>query len=429
MALKDYVMLLMKGLNAGKEASVAASVTAVTYVVHEFASNCTEELIETVLDRILALLVTEHREVVLACLTFIRMFTVTVHSQRLPLYLKRLIDGLSGMDEELKRVYLIKTRDILIRLLRKCGPDLVARLVPENDTVLQKRLNNIRKIEARKKRQKEERKSANGDEEDEDEEETIMATQPKTMEHVLADSDDESDMEDDEGPAKDPRRKLPKTWIQDSEGSIVDFLDPAAAQKVSATNPRSLPQQSAARAAEKRKRKESLFKTAPDGRMIIEDGSDSDSSTSADEDEDVREAMENLKVDRKRKWADSESVKSLEEPSFKYQAGGSGIHRPVGKAGSTSGASVRKITSKERAKQSKEKAKPAASEYGSEYRSAKARGDVKRSGKPDPFAYVPLARSALNKRKKAKMEGQFKGLVRAARKGATAGSKIRAKSK
>ena len=419
--------MLMKGLNAGKEAAVAASVTSVTYVVHEFASNCTEELIEQVLERILTLLVTEHREVVLACLSFIRMFTVTVHSQRLPLYLKRLIDGLSEMDEELKRVYLIKTRDILIRLIRKCGADLVSRLVPENDTVLLKRLNNIRKIEARKKKQKEEQKSANGEEDgEENDEEPVMATQPKTMEHVLADSDDESEMDDEGANVKDARRRLPKTWIQDNESSIVDFLDPAAAQKVSATNPRSLPQQSAARTAEKRKRKESLFKTAPDGRMIIEDGSDSDSSTS---DEDISEALGNLDVSRKRKFAtDNESVKSQEEPSFKYQAGGSGIHRPVGKAGSTSGASVRKMTSKQRMQQSQEKAKPAASEYGSEYRSTKARGDVKRSGKPDPFAYVPLARSALNKRKKAKLEGQFKGLVKAARKGASTGSKIRGKS-
>ena len=117
-----------------------------------------------------------------------------------------------------------------------------------------------------------------------------------------------------------------------------------------------------------------------------------------------------------------------DEPAFKYRAGGSGIHRPLdrkSKPESVAG-SVRKVTSKQRAQMSKESNKSSGKEFGAEYRSTKARGDVKRRGKPDPFAYVPLERSALNKRKKAKLSGQFKGLVKAARKGASSGSKVRA---
>jgi ribosomal RNA-processing protein 12 len=422
-ALRDYVTKLMKGMSSDDEAHIATAVTSVTYVVHEFASNCTEELIDTVLESICTLLVTGNRDVVLACLVFIRMFTVTVHSQRLPLYLKRLITGLSSMDEELKRTYLIKTRDIFIRLIRKCGADLVMKLVPEDDTVLLKRLNNIRKIEARKKKQKEERKAAGNEEEEDDEDETEMATQPKTMEHVLADSD--SELENDEED-KDVRKKTPKTWIQEDEGSIVDFLDPAAAKKVSSTNPARA--MLAQLTAEKKKKKESIFKTAPDGRMIIDDGGDS-SDSSQESDVDLSKALDKMEVDRKRKIDDHESmVDEEDEPSFKYQAGGSGIHRPVAVAVKPSSAkrTVHKLTTKQRAQQSQEKVKPA--DYGVEYRSEKARGDVKRKGQPDPFAYVPLSRNALNKRKKAKMSGQFKGLVKAARKGASVGSKIRGKA-
>nr|SVE84079.1 EOG090X00E0 [Daphnia pulex] len=425
-ALRDYVTKLMKGMSSDDEAHIATAVTSVTYVVHEFASNCTEELIDTVLESICTLLVTGNRDVVLACLVFIRMLTVTVHSQRLPLYLKRLITGLSSMDEELKRTYLIKTRDIFIRLIRKCGADLVMKLVPEDDTVLLKRLNNIRKIEARKKKQKEERKAAGNEEEEDDEDETEMATQPKTMEHVLADSD--SELENDEEEDKDVRKKTPKTWIQEDEGSIVDFLDPAAAKKVSSTNPaRAMLAQLTAE--KKKKKKESIFKTAPDGRMIIDDGGDS-SESSQESDVDLSKALDKMEVDRKRKIDDHESmVDEEDEPSFKYQAGGSGIHRPVAvavKPSSAKGRTVHKLTTKQRAQQSQEKVKP--SDYGVEYRSEKARGDVKRKGQPDPFAYVPLSRNALNKRKKAKMSGQFKGLVKAARKGASVGSKIRGKA-
>ena len=53
----------------------------------------------------------------------------------------------------------------------------------------------------------------------------------------------------------------------------------------------------------------------------------------------------------------------------------------------------------------------------------KAKGDVKRSGKPDPFAYVPLVRQKLNRRKRAKLSGQFKGLIGKAKKGSTLGTK------
>ena len=67
-------------------------------------------------------------------------------------------------------------------------------------------------------------------------------------------------------------------------------------------------------------------------------------------------------------------------------------------------------------------------EYGSEYRATKAKGDMKRKGKPDPYAYVPLQKSALNRRKKAKFEGQFRGLVKAAEKGSSKGKKSKAKS-
>jgi ribosomal RNA-processing protein 12 len=35
---------------------------------------------------------------------------------------------------------------------------------------------------------------------------------------------------------------------------------------------------------------------------------------------------------------------------------------------------------------------------GMEYQSRKAKGDVKKKGKPDPYAYLPLSRKALNRR-------------------------------
>ena len=79
-----------------------------------------------------------------------------------------------------------------------------------------------------------------------------------------------------------------------------------------------------------------------------------------------------------------------------YQAGGSGIHRPLA-------ASVKSGHSRY-SKSSKISAAP-----GSEYKSTKAGGDVKKKGKHEPYAYVALSRNSLNRRKR-KGASQFKSI-------------------
>jgi len=46
----------------------------------------------------------------------------------------------------------------------------------------------------------------------------------------------------------------------------------------------------------------------------------------------------------------------------------------------------------------------------------KAGGDVKRKGKPDPFAYVPLNPASLNRRKRAKHQGEMTDLLKSSKK-------------
>lgn len=174
--------------------------------------------------------------------------------------------------------------------------------------------------------------------------------------------------------------------------------------------------------------------------MIIEEpkrGGRNNDDTDSDDDEDLEEnengnngaanddesdsddeAAENAKLkSRKRKASSTLSMKSGKTgTSSKYVAGGKGIHRPLNSA-----ASVRSGYSQKTAGTSKTNATSA---YGSEYRSNKATGDVKRKGQAvDPYAYIPLSRNTLNKRKRAKNSGQFKSIVHGARKGAAAGSK------
>ncbi|VEN55811.1 unnamed protein product, partial [Callosobruchus maculatus] len=184
---------------------------------------------------------------------------------------------------------------------------------------------------------------------------------------------------------------------------------------ISATKPGQTPQPLV-----ETKKKDRGFKTASDGRLIIKDDSsdnetgckknkfsfDSDSDS---DDDNISKAETVLLTDRKRKRTSVSSVKSgmssASQPPMKYKTGGIGIHRPI----DASASSVRS----------------GYSGLGSDYKSKKAKGDVKKKGKPDPYAYLPLKRSTLNKRKKSKAAGQFKNIVKAAKAGALKGAKVK----
>lgn len=87
------------------------------------------------------------------------------------------------------------------------------------------------------------------------------------MEEILADSD--SDLEGMDIDEPRPKRKV-NTWIQEDVDNIVDFTDPSAVSKISATRPGV----SAPVPANTTSDKDRGFKTASDGRLIIMDDSD-----------------------------------------------------------------------------------------------------------------------------------------------------------
>lgn len=284
----------------------------------------------------------------------------------------------------------------------------------------------------------EESNNRDSDDDDDDEDEMFrIRGKPKTMEDILGGSEDEDEDDDDLGlgdnvnknKKKVKKQKQAKSFIKEDADGIVDFLDPSAAQKVTSMKPNSMAKNLTEE--EKKKKKNGGFKIASDGRLIIKDNSDDDDDeeggddamTAAEakkrkymmmEDDDLDSDEENTfknmvstSAARKRKMGGSiaSSRKTgFTDASMKYQAGGTGIHRPLD-------------------------SKSTKSDYGSEYKAKKARGDVKRKDAPDPYAYVPLQKSTLNRRKRAKNAGQFKGLVKAAKSGASIGSKKANKNK
>lgn len=68
-------------------------------------------------------------------------------------------------------------------------------------------------------------------------------------------------------------------------------------------------------------------------------------------------------------------------------------------------------------------------DLGDRFKAKKARGDVRRPGQPEPYAYLPLGATATTKRKHAKLEGKERKVVMAALRGSAAGKKARTAAK
>lgn len=178
------------------------------------------------------------------------------------------------------------------------------------------------------------------------------------------------------------------------------------------------------------------FRTDHSGKLIIEepkrggiksDDTDSDDEIdengnenkdiSAKESDSDNEATENARAKIRKRKANNSATSQTSNKIGTYVAGGKGIHRPLNGA-----ASIRSGYTATSAKTSGSKVTSA---YGSEYRAKKAKGDIKKKLGVDPYAYIPLSRNTLNKRKRAKNSGQFKSIVQGAKKGAVAGAKRR----
>lgn len=415
--INDYVVMLSTGL-VGTPQMTCSTILALASALHNFSGALGQPNIRLILENIVALAGCPTREIVASCLSFIKVYCTTLPTLMVQVSMEYVVKALTGMTEDCKRHFRLKVRDILDRLVRKFGADIVTQFVPKTDEVMLKRIKNLRKLNDRKKRSKNEKK--NSAEEVDDSatmEDFIVKSKPKTMEEILADSD--SELEDEtESNVQQKNKKQPNTWIEEDPESIVDFTDPSTVSKITATKPGQAPVQTQKKNPTEKNRG---FKTTSDGRLIIKDDNCSDSdedkkskkdkisfnSDSSDTEDEAASVAETLLIaNRKRKRASStkSGFSASSAPLSKYKAGGVGIHRPVSSAASIkSGVSL-----------------------GSEYKSKKASGDIKRKGKQfDPYAYVPLQRGVLNKRKKAKGVGQLRGIVKGARKGALKGAKAK----
>ncbi|XP_047616417.1 RRP12-like protein [Phacochoerus africanus] len=394
-ALQRYLVLIYPGL-VGAVTMVSCSILALTHLLFEFKGLMGTSTVEQLLENVCLLLASRTRDVVKSALGFIKVAVVVMDVVHLAKHVQLVMGAIGKLSDDMRRHFRMKLRNLFTKFIRKFGFELVKKLLPEE---YHKVLVNIRKAEARAKKHRALNQAAV--EEEEEEEEPVQG-KGDSIEEILADSEDEDDQEE-RARSKEQRRlarQRSQAWLKEGGGDEpLNFLDPKVAQRVLATQP----------GPGRGQKKDHGFKVSADGRLIIREEEDDDTAKAEEEegakgeDEEMADLMEDMGVRRKKhqKLKQQEADDEELEMPPQYQAGGSGIHRPVAK-----------------------KTTP-----GAEYKAKKAKGDVKKKGRLDPYAYIPLNRTKLNRRKKVKLQGQFKGLVRAAQRGSQVGHKLRRKDR
>lgn len=384
--LSEYVGLLLAGL-AGSPQMISGTLLALTRVLYQYKEKLSGQVLSSLIQSVCLLLTSKTREVVKSAVAFVKVLLGAYQPDVLSAHLSELVSGLVSMKADCRNHCRVKTKQIYAKLIKKFGYESVHGMTPES---VHKLLTNIRKTQEREKRLKNKK---GGDSSDSDgEEEAVPKTRPETIEELLQDSD----LEEEEAkgkPSKTSRQqKGPQrgAWLKEESEEITDFMDTsAAAKKVLASQPSSKSEKS------RKSQRDAGFKIAPDGRLIItEPKDDKGEKMDLDQEEDLDDLLTALEggsdKKRRKRLRTAKENDDDDDPAPKYKAGGSGIHRPLEK-------------------------KPV--DHGKDYRAKKAGGDMKKKGKHDPFAYVPLDFKQLNKRKQAKLKGQFAGLVKGARKG------------
>ncbi|XP_074532460.1 RRP12-like protein [Halichoeres trimaculatus] len=388
-AMDQYLMLVYAGLT-GSVTMITCTVLALTRLVFEYKDAIDSGTMEQLLHNICLLLSSRTREIVKAGLGFIKVLLFIMDPKTLASHATVMMEGVGSIKDDVRRHFRNKLKNIFTKFIRKFGFELVKSMLPAEH---HKVLANIRKAEARTKRRKQ---AAEEKDDSESEEETPKASS-KSIEEILAESD--SDLSEDEGKAgnaqkkKSGRQQKGRAWLKEGgEDDPLNFLDPKVSQRVLATNPE----------LKRSAKVEHGFKVTSDGRLIIREEEEEEEKGDGEMKDILEEAGVKSRKIQKRKFRDDNFDEDMDvEPQMKYKAGGSGIHRSLG-------------------------GRP---DVGGDYKSKKGKGDVKKEGKLDPYAYIPLRKAQLNRRKRAKLQGQFKGMVRGAQKGALSGKKMHKKKK
>ncbi|KAL9050406.1 MAG: hypothetical protein Q9162_006654 [Coniocarpon cinnabarinum] len=270
-SLDEYFTILSAGLAGSTPHMISASVTAISRALFSFYPSLSTGTLQGVVDTMSLFLDSPTREVVGSVLGFIKVAVITLNPDILSPRLPELIPRLIAWSHEHKANFRAKVKNILERMIRRFGIDVVERHCPEED---QKLITNIRKARERRKRLKK------GGKTDENEEPTAEPKQrfSNEFDEAIYGSSDESEESDDgdrvsqaasrhrheKRTAEHQRRRgTNEAYIHEAPDEPLDLLDKQAISRISSTRPRAAPQIA--------KKHGAKSKTDADGKLVFKD--------------------------------------------------------------------------------------------------------------------------------------------------------------
>ncbi|KAI9598705.1 NUC173 domain-containing protein [Syncephalis fuscata] len=414
--LTEYFTMTAAGLAGATPHMISASIAALSRLLFEFKDDISQDTIDQLLETVHVFIVSGNREVVKSALGLVKVAVITLEAPRFQHHLEHLMNALLRWSNDHKGHFKVKVRHIIERLVRKFGYDAVEALMPEKDRKL---IVNIKKRRQRAKRRREAEAEGNDDDNEEASTNQTAGNQQRSKvdayedalygsESDLADTDDEVDQ--DRQARRTANKVNPsrngKSWIKEDEDTPLDFLGDQVVSQVTGSAPSKrnnrLGQEKSAKLAHK-------FATSADGRIMIEDGTDREDTIvqpgagirnnddDDDDDNDDKNRGENYYMESK------QSRETYTRVGQRIKFSNRGIRAEAfgnDSDGEGEGTSASKTSLGKKGPRRAMNGQGAAPKplIGQAYRSKKASGDVKKSGRPDPYAYIPLNPLALKKR-------------------------------
>jgi ribosomal RNA-processing protein 12 len=358
-SLERFIHITAAGLAGGTPHMISATVESLSKLLFEFKADLSPMLMEELLTTLLYLLQSPNREIVKSVLSFIKVAVVSMPLTVVEPHVDTIVKQVLRWSNQDKSSFRVKARYMMKRLVRKFGFDHILACAPEET---KKIIVNIRKRSERAKRQQAQRHTQ---------------TKPQrkhgnAFEDALYGS--ESEYESDDQPAQPDQSRL--VIRQDDDEDPLDFLDSQAATRMTAAKPQ-------------RKRRDigSSFQASVDGRLLIPDSDDDTKSHKT-------------------------TAQPTDAPDYYMEAVTSKDGFTRGERNKIKFSNKKQHDSDDDTPRNKVKPQqPKPQQIGKEYRSKKASGDVKKKGKLDPYAYIPLDAKRIKKRGKPNASIATMGIV------------------
>ncbi|KAF9337813.1 hypothetical protein BG006_002533 [Podila minutissima] len=416
-SIGEYFTMVTAGLAGTTPHMVSAAITSLSRLLFEFHKDLDPAMVSEMIGTMHLFVNSSNREIVKSALGFIKVTTVSLDMGVVRPHLQEIVSGMIRWSHEHKGHFKVKVRHILERLVRRFGYDDVVAFVPEADKKL---LINIKKRRERAKRNKKNGSAGMDMDDDEETEETDAkkSTKPLYMQTTFGSayedalygsesdlSDDDDDQEEGEGKVQTKKSNKKKqgadAWIKEDGDTPLDFLDRTVVSRVTASHP-------STQTARKVKDLSSAFKTSSDGKLVIDD-SESDGEAEAEEVDEEQMELDQAENNY------LESLKSLD--GFTRGQGGKIKFNKTNKRGVVGKDEDTEMMDAGgpgpiRSKGPKEQRPTKV--LGQDFKAKKAGGDMKKKGRVDPYAYVPLtslrkgAKEGLSLTNKSKQDKRTK---------------------